>query len=286
MVVTLLLGPIRVVGTSERLKAWNFAECRLSLRERARQNTSFHFTFLNFRSFNFVNRAVSRSETRQWHERQAYVLGELFDPKAELLIRESCRPHWSQAGAIVFITFRTHDSIPREVIERWEREKQDWLHRRGHRGHWSRVVPTISPAEQQQFQKEFNRCREDFLDTCHGRCVLRRPELAKIVADSLLHFDGHRYRMGDFVVMPNHTHLLAAFATAEMMQEQCDSWLHYTAAQINRHLGRKGKFWQQEPFDHLVRSPEQYDYLRQYIVDNPKKANLRAGEYFYRRYVG
>lgn len=219
-------------------------------------------------------------------QRETDVLGELFDPKAELLIHERCRPHWSQAGAIVFITFRTHDSIPRAVIERWEREKQDWLHRRGHRGHWSNVVSTLTAAEQQQFQEEFNRCREEFLDTCHGRCVLRRPELASIVAESLLHFDGYRYRMGDFVVMPNHVQLLASFATAEMMKEQCDSWLHYTAVHINRQLGEKGKFWQQEAFDYLVRSPEQYEYLRQYITDNPKKAGLKAGEYNYRRHDG
>ena len=106
------------------------------------------------------------------------------------------------------------------------------------------------------------------------------------MADSLLHFDGERYRMGDFIVMPTHVHLLAAFATAEAMTAQCDSWLHYTAFQINRAIGEKGKFWQQEPFDHLVRSPEQYEYLRQYIADNPRKAGLKPGEYLYRRYDG
>jgi type I restriction enzyme R subunit len=49
------------------------------------------------------------------------------------------------------------------------------------------------------------------------------------VADSLLHFDDERYRMGDFVVMPNHVHLLANFPTVEEMKAQSDSWLHYTA---------------------------------------------------------
>ncbi len=216
------------------------------------------------------------------------MLGEIFDPKAELLIHEHCRPHWSQAGAVVFITFRTQDSIPDEVLERWEREKQEWLRLRGHDSvkHWSVIVPTLTEKERADFQKNFNRCREEFLDTCHGRCLLRRPDLAQIVADSLLHFDGQRYRMGDFVVMPNHVHLLAAFATAEAMKDQCDSWLHYTAFQINKAIGEKGKFWQQEPFDHLVRSLEQYEYLRHYIADNPHKAGLRSGEYLYRRYNG
>jgi type I restriction enzyme R subunit len=151
---------------------------------------------------------------------------------------------------------------------------------------WSEIVPTLSEKERAEFQKTFDHCREVFLDSCHGRCLLKRPQLATIVADSLLHFDGQRYRMGDFVVMPNHVHLLAVFATAAAMKDQCDSWLHYTAFRINQAISEKGKVWQQEPFDHLVRSPEQYDYLRRYIADNPQKARLTPGEYFYRKFNG
>ena len=177
-----------------------------------------------------------------------------------------------------FVTFRTHDSIPRDVLKRWEREKQDWLATQNLSGHWSEVLPTLDANLQAQFKKRFNRTREDFLDTCHGECVLRQPELAQIVADSLMHFDGDRYQMGDFVVMPNHCHLLASFKTPDAMQKQFDSWLHFTAFEINKRLGRKGKLWQQEPFDHLVRSGEQYEYLRTYIADNPQKARLKPDE--------
>ncbi len=77
---------------------------------------------------------------------------------------------------------------------------------------------------------------------------------------------------------------LAVFPDADQMRTQCDSWLHYTAYKINQQLDRKGKFWQQEPFDHLARSPEQYLYLRQYIADNPAKAGLSPGNYLYRKY--
>jgi putative transposase len=216
------------------------------------------------------------------------MLGEAFDPNGELVIYKHCRPHWSQAGAVVFITFRTHDSVPDEVVHRWEQEKQEWLRIRGigDGTHWSLVLPTLPEKDRADFHRTFNRCREQFLDTCHGRCLFRRPELAQIVADSLLHFDGQRYRMGDFVVMPNHVHLLAVFPSATAMKDQCDSWLHYTAYRIRQVLGEKGKFWQQEPFDHLVRSPEQYEYLRRYIAENPLKARLRTGEYLYRKYAG
>ena len=214
------------------------------------------------------------------------MLGHVFDPKAELLISEQLRPHWSQAGAIVFVTFRTADSIPKEVLHRWDREKDDWMRRQGFPDgvHWSEILPGLDEKLRGDFYREFNRCRETFLDTCHGRCLLRTPELAKIVGDSLMHFDGERYRMGDFIVMPNHVHLMAAFADPDSMRAQFDSWTHFTAVQINRSIGEKGRFWQQEPFDHLVRSVEQYDYLRRYIAENPVKANLKPGEYLYRRY--
>lgn len=108
------------------------------------------------------------------------MLGEFFDPKGEWRIADRCRPHWSQAGAVVFITFRTHDSIPREVAERWEREKQEWMAVRGHPVglHWSEVLPALSASDRASFRNTFRRHRETVLDECRGRCLLRRPELA------------------------------------------------------------------------------------------------------------
>lgn len=216
------------------------------------------------------------------------MIGEFFDPKSEVLTAERCRPHWSQAGAVVFITFRTLDSIPRAVLERWDNEKQAWVRAKGCPDtlHWSQFVATLADTDRAEFQRTFQRQRELTLDECHGRCPFRRPAIARIVADSLLHFDGDRYRMGDFVVMPNHVHLLAAFPTAEGMKRQCGSWMHFTAVQVNKVLGEKGHFWQREPFDHLVRSPEQYAFLREYIAENPVKAKLKPGEYLHRRLEG
>jgi type I restriction enzyme R subunit len=105
--------------------------------------------------------------------------------------------------------------------------------------------------------------------------------LATIVADSLKHFDNIRYILTDFVVMSNHVHLLAAFDDPEQMLAQCESWRHYTAVKINRRLGRHGRFWQQDGFDHLVRSMEQFEWLRRYVAQNPATARLTPGEYLH-----
>ena len=212
------------------------------------------------------------------------MLGQPLDLENDIVVTEHTRPHWAQAGTITFITMRTHDSIPQSTIRTWEREKRDWMRRRGIEAHWSEALPLLSKTEQKAFQRHFNRCREELLDQHLGRCWLRARKYAQIVADALLYFDGERYTMGDFIVMPNHVHLLCAFFDPERMRKHIRSWLSYTARRINKLIGRRGKFWQDEPFDHLVRNERQYEYLRSYIKDNPIKAGLHPDEALYRRY--
>jgi hypothetical protein len=117
------------------------------------------------------------------------------------------------------------------------------------------------------------------LDTCHGACVLRNPDCSGIVADNLLHGDGKDYQLSDFVVMPNHVHVLAQFRSEGALKSCCKNWKHYTSRKINALLRRTGHFWKEESFDHLVRSPEQFEYLRKYISRNPTTALLCEGEY-------
>ncbi len=209
----------------------------------------------------------------------------VFDPNEafEVVVRRRL-PHWSQDGTICFITWRTWDSIPAPILAAWLAERAAWLAKHGidsTDGQWRRQLESLNSAQLQEFQLLHSDRWNEHLDACHGACVLRTPELARIVADSLRHFDGKRYDLTDFVVMPNHVHLLAAFPNAQEMLDQCESWKHFTAAQINRALGRKGRFWQQDGFDHLVRSAEQFDYYRRYIADNPARARLQGGEFLH-----
>lgn len=212
----------------------------------------------------------------------------VFDHEADLCIVQRRLPHWSQAGALCFITWRTWDSMPQAVLDEWYDDRARWLRAHGidPSENWRQQLEKSDRQLAQGFRNEFWNRWQDALDACQGACVLRRPDLARIVSDSLRHFDGERYLMLDFVVMPNHVHLLASFPDEEAMLAQCESWKHFTATQINRRLHQKGRFWQQEGFDHLVRSEAQLEYLRQYIADNPRRAKLQPGEFLlYRRDV-
>jgi hypothetical protein len=49
---------------------------------------------------------------------------------------------------------------------------------------------------------------ERLLDDCLGSCVLRQEKIAKILADALLYFNKKKYILDDWVIMPNHVHIL------------------------------------------------------------------------------
>jgi type I restriction enzyme R subunit len=172
--------------------------------------------------------------------------------------------------------------MPNEVLARWYNERTQLLKQCGvdeRHPKWRDQLQRLDSRKCHQILHTLLNRWQDSLDLGHGACGLRDPDLAKIVADSFHHFDGQRYILLDYVVMPNHVHLLAAFPDEEGMLAQCKSWKHYTATQINKKLGRSDRLWQQDAFDHLVRSEGQLSYLRLYIRDNPDKAGLRSGEY-------
>jgi hypothetical protein len=117
--------------------------------------------------------------------------------------------------------------MPKNVVEAWLAERNGLLKEHG-------IVPTLQDwrsatdhlpsAIRSRIFNLLTERWESHLNACHGSCVLRRPELARIVADSLAHFDGDRYTLLDYVVMPNHVHLLTAFPDEGAMLSQCDSW--------------------------------------------------------------
>lgn len=214
-----------------------------------------------------------------------------FDLSQVLITDKRQLPHWSQAGAICFITWRTADSLPRATIERMNRTRQELLRQfdLNPSSNWrKKLVHFPSPIRSRLKWKLFTNW-DDELDRAAGACPLRDPALSKIVMDSLLHFDNDRYLLTDAVVMPNHVHLLVAFRDEESLLKQCTSWKHFTALQINKRLrgtAQKappsyGEFWQVEQFDHLVRSPEEFDRYRRYIAENPIRAKLPPTAFHY-----
>lgn len=206
-----------------------------------------------------------------------------LDPTRKIEITQRNLPHWEQSGACYFITFRTIDSLPATLVGLWQHDRQVWLRQHGidpNNEDWQLELQHLSEVQQHEFHQTFSKRFHECLDDGHGECLLRQPPVAAIVANSFHHFDGERYCLGDFVVMPNHVHVLVRlFGEQGALQQQCRSWKKFTATEINRLMGRHGHFWQTESYDHLVRDAAQLAKFQRYIAANPAKARLRPGEY-------
>lgn len=115
--------------------------------------------------------------------------------------------------------------------------------------------------------------REDFLHRGAGECLLR-GEAAKVVEEALLQFDGVRYALRAWCVMPNHVHVLALLAHMYPLSRIVHSWKSYSANRINTLLGRTGRLWRREYYNHFVRDDDEYRTPLAYIENNPVSAGL------------
>jgi REP element-mobilizing transposase RayT len=216
-----------------------------------------------------------------------------FDPMAEVERTDRNLPHWFQSGVAIFVTFRTIDSMPKEVLLRMQAELKDWIERQRLPAHvFDSFLSSIQNDDRHRFEslpfnvkrevsRYYNRLFMQSLDDCHGACELKNQQVAKVVSDALLCHNGSRYDLDSFVIMPNHVHAIVQFREGFNLAHIGQSWLRFTARKINPILIRKGAFWQPEPFDHLIRSPAQFSYYQNYIEFNPKKAKLRCNEFVY-----
>lgn len=196
------------------------------------------------------------------------TLWEYFNPGSEIDIRTGGNlPHWEQGAAWCFVTFRLADSLPRAVVDEIQHQREEW--RRTH------DLPKLSREERAEYHRLFSERYENLLHAGSGSCALRDPVNAEIVGVALRHFDGERYDLDEFVVMPNHVHVLVKPRPGHGLAEILHSWKSYTANQLNRRLGRTGQLWQHESFDHLVRSDAAMEAIRRYIRENPQRAGKR-----------
>ena len=108
--------------------------------------------------------------------------------------------------------------------------------------------------------------------------MLTQMEIAEIVVGCLGYDDGRLVELHCWVLMPDHMHMIMRplrrgdgwVPIPEIMQ----SWKSASSHKINRLLGRRGAFWQDEYYRHIIRSRRSYVKLQHYIRMNPVEAGL------------
>jgi REP element-mobilizing transposase RayT len=189
--------------------------------------------------------------------------------------RRRALPHWEQSGCSYFVTFRLADSLPMSTLRNLREWKERWLQKQPKP--WTeRTLRELDMA--------YSRRIEHWLDSGLDSCCLRAKEHRDIVVRAIEHFEGERYFLDSFVVMPNHVYVLLALNTSISLAKVVHSWKSYSAHQIAQKLSGSEPLWMSEYFDHIVRSPQQLEHFQRYIRDNPSKARLQSDEYSYRTF--
>ena len=163
-------------------------------------------------------------------------------------------PHFDGGEIAQTITLHLADSLPQAVLERWRRE--------------------LSAESATNPDTVLRRRIEYYLGQGYESCALKDARVATMAQKSLLHFDGERYWLSAWVVMPNHLHMLLMPNAHWSLSEIMKSFKSYTSHEANRILSQHGQFWIEDYFDRYIRDEKHFVSAIAYIENNPVKARL------------
>jgi REP element-mobilizing transposase RayT len=191
----------------------------------------------------------------------------MSSPQRELLqIHHGANlPHWTKSNGIYAVNFRLADSMPKAQSEALKAERDGLAARRAQ----------LSPEELKRLHRLYAEKIDLVLDQCLGECWLRRDDVAELVANALTRFEGERYRLLAWCIMPNHVHVVVQPMNGHELSKILHTWKSFTAHAINKLLQRTGDVWLDESYDHLIRDEDDLLHCRDYAWINPEKAGFK-----------
>lgn len=185
-------------------------------------------------------------------------------------------PHWVVECGRYAVTIRCAGKLPVGVQARLEEVRRTLL-----------TIPPRSEAAEEQRRSLF-RILEAEIDHGRGFAPFRDQVLSEAFLSWLGDYDSDGLRLTDYVLMPNHIHLITDALRVEEAEQFRHIWSNFkgrSARWLNHHLGRTGAFWQRFWYDRWIRGPEELAKWQRYLKANPIKAGLvqEGGEYPYLR---
>lgn len=184
-------------------------------------------------------------------------------------------PHLQPLGGTFFVTYMLDGSFPKPLLEKWKAQL-DWQKR----GLMHSTGVSIDESTRRMYKLDFKK-KDDFLDTStSGNHYLKHDALAGIVAGSLHFWDGRRLDLLAYCIMSNHVHAVFRLydennTPAEIfLQDVIHSIKRFSALECNKILGKTGQFWQNESYDHWIKTPQEERNCIRYVLHNPIKAGL------------
>lgn len=148
--------------------------------------------------------------------------------------------------------------------------------------------PETVPSELEKLKKEYYSLRKkyikaynDLLDAERNPIInLSKPELNKIIINSLKYWEGKKLKNLAFSIMPNHVHWVLELLEKDeegkpvYLQDILQSVKRFSASSINKLENRTGSLWQKESFDTTTRDEKHLYYVIEYTLNNPVNAGL------------
>ena len=187
----------------------------------------------------------------------------------EVHIRNRGRlPHWEKEAGLYFLTFHLADSLPKEVLRKIT-ERHEIL------AEAKRIGARLLPEQKSQLAEYSRKRIEEYVDRGHGSAVLADPRIAGAMTAALRYWEGKRYRLLAWCVMPNHVHVVIRLISGHELGAIVKGWKHHGSKAVNHARGQSGKLWQREYYDHLIRDRQELNRAIQYVMENPAKAGLK-----------
>jgi putative transposase len=101
------------------------------------------------------------------------------------------------------------------------------------------------------------------------------PEIAEILVGTMIHYrDRDAYLLHEFVVMPDHLHLLLTPSASTSLEKAIQLVKGGSAHEIHKQRDRAMKIWQEGFYDWTIRNADDWQSKIEYIRMNPVRARL------------
>jgi len=109
-------------------------------------------------------------------------------------------------------------------------------------------------------------------NTWARRALFRNERWARLLIDTIYHYRGSAYSLHEFVVMPDHIHvLLTPLTSVEKAAQFIKGGFSFRA---KKELGSNMEVWQAGFQDHRIRDAADYDVHVNYVYQNPLRQRL------------
>ncbi len=119
---------------------------------------------------------------------------------------------------------------------------------------------------------------QHFITFCTLDRIHLSPPARDVVLECCRYPHGRTAHIYAAVVMPDHVHLVLSALTVDssplLLSEIVGAIKSVSARRINKLLGRQGHVWQEESFDHCIRSDEYLHAKMAYVLSNPVRKGL------------